>query len=350
MGVISIVVPVAARVNRVVLQCKQLAKLAENVPAQDFEFIFVGDRSQREAIAGLKEIARGDKRIRVVVLTRDFGKTAAYLAGAAQASGDCIGYLPGKDLDPSLIFGELIRLWESGAKITLGKWVDPGSRSRRSKGVPFSDPVLRRRVFSDRIYSQEIGSLLVDKDVHYVLSQISDPHSDIIEVLAWTGIHPVLLEYELKKDPGTGKECIFYQRNISLDYSEGVLTTGSFRVSWILGFVLATFGVLSTAGLIIANAFYQFVFPDWWMLIGVVLFIVGLQFILMGVFGEQIYRSLQAIRSRPAYVVESMVNPPVSSAAEGREKIEKMILSLWNVRRQKSAYAATHPPADDEED
>jgi hypothetical protein len=67
----------------------------------------------------------------------------------------------------------------------------------------------------------------------------------------------------------------------------------------------------------------------------------------MGAFGEQIYKSLEKIRSRPAFVVDSIINPPVSSSVQDREKIEKMILSLWNVRKQKVPYVSslsTQPP------
>jgi hypothetical protein len=61
----------------------------------------------------------------------------------------------------------------------------------------------------------------------------------------------------------------------------------------------------------------------------------------MGIFGEQVYRSLEKIRSRPVFVVDSVTNPPVSSSVQGREKIEKMILSLWNLRKQKVSLVSS---------
>ena len=61
----------------------------------------------------------------------------------------------------------------------------------------------------------------------------------------------------------------------------------------------------------------------------------------VGIFGEHLYKSLEKIRSRPVFVVDSIVNPPVSSETEGREKIEKMILSLWSIRKQKTTYASS---------
>jgi glycosyltransferase involved in cell wall biosynthesis len=353
MGLISIVIPVASRVNRQVLQCKQLEKLAADIHDSDFEFIFVDDGSHQESITRLKECAKTDKRYRLIVLTRDFGTTAAFLAGITYASGDCAGFFSGRNLDPSKVFGELIHHWESGAKIVLGKWKNPDSRSRNSRGIAISDPLMRRRIFPNRIYFQDISSLLVDKEVIYILSQISDPFSDIIEILAWTGIDSHLVEYDLQSLQDDGKQLVFQHQCISLEYSEGIYSPKSFRTSLSIGFVAAVFGVLTTAGLIIASDFYQAFIPDWWMMVGVLFFIIGLQLILMGMFGEQIYRSLEKIRNRPVFIVDTIINPPVSSSVQGREKIEKMILSLWNIRKQKVSYASSLsnlPPEDEHQE
>jgi glycosyltransferase involved in cell wall biosynthesis len=348
MDLISIIIPVANRVNRLVLQCKQLEKLAAENHEHDFEFIFVDDGSHRESTSKITELTQIDKRFRLVVLTRDFGETAAFIAGAAYASGDCVGYLRGKNLDPAMVFGELIDHWHAGTRIVLGKWVNPGPHSWRWRGVTLSDPKLPRRIFPQQIYFQDISSLLVDKEVNYILSQISDPFSELLEILAWTGIDPILVEYEWQIDELNAKRYRFRHRSISLNYTKGAFSASSLRTYISLGLVLAMLGVLITAGLIIANEYYSGDIQDWWMLTGVVILMVGVEFVLMGMFGEQIYRSLEKIRSRPTFVVDMVINPPVTSSEQGREKIEKMILSLWNVRKQKNIYAsAQHSPVDD---
>jgi len=348
MDLISIIIPVAHRVNRLVLQCKQLEKLAADNHEHDFEFIFVDDGLHRESTSRITELTQKDKRFRLVVLTRDFGETAAFIAGAAYASGDCVGYFRGKNLDPAMVFGELINHWHEGARIVVGKWVNPGSHSWRSRGVVFSDPKLPRRIFPQKIYFQDISSLLVDKEVNYILSQISDPFSELPEILAWTGIDPILVEYEWQIDDVNEKHYRFKHRSISLNYTVGAFSASSLRTYISLGFVLAMLGVLITAGLVIANEYYSGDIQDWWVLTGVVILMIGGEFVLMGIFGEQIVRSLEKIRSRPAFVVDTVINPPVPTSEQGREKIEKMILSLWNVRKQKNIYSsAQHSQVDD---
>ena len=350
MGLISIIVPVVSRVNRLVLQTKQLEMLASEVTSHDFEFIFVDDGSHQEPLKVLKETADKDKRYRIITLTRDFGQTATFLAGITYASGDCAGFFSGRSIDPCKIFSELIQHWESGSKVVFGKWDDDSPYASENKSSLGSEMSIARKLFPNRFYFKDISSLLIDKEVMYILSQITDPYSDMIEIIAWTGFSPHLVEYSIQTQEGDGKRITFQDQSISLDYSEGIYSPKTFKTSFSIGLLLATFGALTTAGFIIAQEYYQTFIPDWWMLTSVIIFIFGVQFGLMGLFGEQLFLSLEKLRSRPVFIVDTIINPPKSSSTEGREKIEKMILSLWSVRKQKIAYSSSLSSAAPEED
>lgn len=349
MGLISIIVPVSARVHRLILHTRQLETLANETGNHDFEFIFVDDGSHDESLKILFEKASEDKRYRVITLTRDFGPTAAFLAGITYSSGDCGGFFSGRQLDPSQVFAELIHHWESGSKVVFGKWRDPAAKSSPSANPLFDELPLLRRMFPNRVYFQDISSLLIDKEVTYILSEITDTYSDIIEIIAWTGFQPHLVEYSVESTEGKSRCLAFQDRRISLDYSEGFFSPKSLRVSFSLGLSLALIGVLATTALVISQEIYLAFIPGWLFLVSILVIIFGLQLALIGVFGEQIFRSLEKIRSRPVFVVDSVVNPPVSTAVEGREKIEKMILSLWNIRKQKISYSSVASPSGSED-
>ncbi len=338
MGLVSIIIPATQRVNRMVLQTRQLETLASQVTGHDFEFIFVDDGSHQESLRALTDRAENDKRYRIISLTRDFGQTASILAGITYASGDCAGFFFGRNLDPSKVFGELIHHWESSAKIVIGKWENPIPKSR---SIFYREKFLRRKLFPNRINYQDISSFLIDKDVLYILSQITDPFSDIIEILAWTGFKPHLVEYSVQAQEGGAKRLSFRDQEISLEYSEGIYSPKTFRSSFSIGLLLTILGGLATIGLIFASEYTQQFVPAWWMLITAIVFIIGVQFGLVGVFGEQLFRSLEKIRSRPVFIVDTIINPPLSPSTKGREKIEKMILSLWSIRKQKIAYASS---------
>ena len=204
-------------------------------------------------------------------------------------------------------------------------------------------------MFPNRIYYRDITSFLIDKDVIYVLSQITDPFSDIIEILSWTGFKAHLVEYSLQLQADDSNGLIFDEREISLEYSEGFSLSTLFRMSIMVGLILTTFGALATIGLILGSDSFLRSAPDWWTLTSAMFFIFCVQMGMVGVFGERLFRSLEKIRSRPAFIVDSIINPPISPSPEGREKIEKMILSLWSIRKQKIAYASSTSPVSSED-
>jgi glycosyltransferase involved in cell wall biosynthesis len=68
------------------------AKIGETMKPRPerYELLFVDDGSTDRSIEVLEELQRGDKRIRVVQLRRNFGKAAAYSAGFDHARGDVV--------------------------------------------------------------------------------------------------------------------------------------------------------------------------------------------------------------------------------------------------------------------
>ena len=56
----------------------------------DYEFIFVNDGSRDHTLANLKELAAQNPRVKVLSLSRNFGKEAAVTAGLEVSSGDAV--------------------------------------------------------------------------------------------------------------------------------------------------------------------------------------------------------------------------------------------------------------------
>ncbi len=350
MGLISIVIPVEFRVHKLVLQTRQLENLASKIAGHDFEFIFVNDGSHPHSLGILKTKADNDKRFRIITLTREFGLTALFLAGIAYASGDCAAYFPGWNLDPCQVFTELIRHWEANVKVVIGKWEQPYIKPTKSRAALTIGSFIRGKYFSGYKNFEDISSLILDKEVFYIMSQITGPKIDILEFLAWTGFESHLIEYSLQEREGDGKKLTFRDRKLMLGYPQDISSPKALQTSLSVGLFLAILGTLIIIGLNIASGYYQRFLPEWWMIVGLIVFIFGVQLVLMGISGEWLLRSLEKYHSQPVFVVDSVINAPVSASIESREKLEKMILSLWSIRKQKDDYSASisKPPSEDE--
>src|SRR5436190_7927174 len=90
MAFVSIVVPVFHNAPSLPELLARFQELAQRNAKDRFEFIFVEDGSRDNSFAVLTELAAAEPRVRVVKLSRNFGSTAALLAGIGQARGDVV--------------------------------------------------------------------------------------------------------------------------------------------------------------------------------------------------------------------------------------------------------------------
>jgi glycosyltransferase involved in cell wall biosynthesis len=340
MGLISIIVPVISQVNNLVNKAKQLESLAEVVKDHDFEFIFLDNGSHEASVEALKDRADNDKRYRVVILTRDFGSTALFLAGIAYSSGDCAIYFADNLHDPSEIFIELISHWEAGSRIIFGMRRQKLTGSFRTIPGILKNFTSSQTGFPNRLSLGEINFLLIDNQVMYILSQVSYTQHDIVEILAWTGFQSQLVEYSHQDLSAVEGQYFFQDKLITLKSGIDLSASETYRSSLIIGILLAVFGGLITFGLFAAPNNYQGVIPEWWWLISSMMLVLGTQMSLVGILGEKLHQSLVMIGNKPVFIVDTIINPPAQSTLKGREKLEKMILSLWSIRKQRIDYSS----------
>src|SRR5687768_12666966 len=126
MPLISIVTPCyneEANVERV----RDAVKRAfEQLPGYDYEHIFIDNASQDATVAVLKKLAAGDKRVKVIVNTRNFGVSHSPLHAIYQTSGDAIIPLAADLQDPPELIPQFIAKWAEGYKVVAA--VKKGSR------------------------------------------------------------------------------------------------------------------------------------------------------------------------------------------------------------------------------
>ena len=75
----------------------------------DYEIIFVDDGSDDQSLRKLLNCQSGNKKIRIISLSKNFGHQAAFTAGLEHASGEIVGMMDGDLQDPPELFGEMYR-------------------------------------------------------------------------------------------------------------------------------------------------------------------------------------------------------------------------------------------------
>jgi glycosyltransferase involved in cell wall biosynthesis len=310
---LSIVVPVYNEQDNVLLLYERVVAAMRNVE-HDYEVIFVDDGSTDSTEGNLRTIAAGDARVKVVQFRRNFGQTAAMMAGIDFASGDIIIPLDG-DLqnDPA----DIPRLLD---KLAEGYDVVSGWRLRRQ------DAALRRKLPSmvaNWLISRISGVALHDygcslkayrKDVLKDVKLYGEMHRFIPIYASWQGGRvteiPVAHYPRMHGQSKYGLERIV---KVVLD-----LIVVKFLASYANKpiYVFGGFGLLSIMISVVSGVtalYLKFVegvsFISTPLPLFVVLtFVTGVMSILMGLIAEIIMRTYYESQAKQIYLVKNTIN------------------------------------------
>ena len=86
----------------------EISRVAAEMQAVDFEFLFINDGSKDGTLRILRELALKDKRVRYVSFSRNFGKESAMFAGFEHAKGDYIAVMDADLQDPPSLLPEML--------------------------------------------------------------------------------------------------------------------------------------------------------------------------------------------------------------------------------------------------
>lgn len=118
---ISVVVPVYNESEGLKLfHSKHLLPAIKKQRKYTFEIVYVNDGSRDNTLEILTQLAKNDSSVKVVNLSRNFGKEIATTAGISVATGDATVIMDGDGQHPPALLGEFIEKWRQGAQVVVG--------------------------------------------------------------------------------------------------------------------------------------------------------------------------------------------------------------------------------------
>jgi dolichol-phosphate mannosyltransferase len=273
------------------------------------EIVYVDDGSTDRSLEVLRGLARIDPRVRVVALRRNYGQTAAMAAGIDHARGQVL--IP-MDADLQNDPADIVRLLD---KLDEGYDVVSGWRKNRK------DTFVTRKLpsmLANRLISWIGGVPLHDYGCSlkaYRRESLEDVrlygemHRFIPIYAAWAGAR--VTEIPVEHHPRTmGKSKYGLSRTLKVVFD---LMTIKFMASYQTKpiYVFGTFGMIAVALSFIAGV-WATVLKFWkgtsyiltpLPVITVVMFAVGVQFILMGLLAEMLVRTYHESQAKPIYAV-----------------------------------------------
>jgi dolichol-phosphate mannosyltransferase len=309
MSLVSIISPIYHNAPSLPDLLEAFQALAERNPQDEFEFIFVEDGSQDNSYEVLVALAQGEPRMHVVKLSRNFGSIPAIQAGMAQARGDAIAAIAADLQDPPELIHDLLANWRDGAKVVIA--------ARSSRDDPFFTSILAdtfyrlfRRFAIRTMPPRGFDFFLVDRQVCDLINGIEETNAYLMGLILWTGFNPVVVHYERRQRPARyGRSMWTFLRRVK--YFVDAFVAFSYvpvRAASFLGITTSVLGLIYAALIVILRLAYDIKIEGWSSLMVVLLFVSGVQMLMLGVLGEYLWRNLEETRRRPRFVVDRIVN------------------------------------------
>ena len=119
MKLISVVTPCYNEEDQVRALYEATKAVFESLPAYRYEHIFIDNASKDGTVSRLKELARGDPSVKIIVNTRNFGHIRSPFHGLLQAGGEAAVMMACDFQDPPILIRDFLKKWEEGYKVVL---------------------------------------------------------------------------------------------------------------------------------------------------------------------------------------------------------------------------------------
>jgi dolichol-phosphate mannosyltransferase len=324
MALISVVVPVYNNAASLPSLLERLKTLAAGRREHDFEFVFVDDGSHDESCGVIAGIVAAEPRASLVKLSRNFGSSAAVLAGLEQAAGDAVAAIAADLQDPPELIGEMLDRWRQGRKVVLA--------ARETRDDPWLTTLLAgafyalfRRFAVRAMPKRGFDFFLIDRQVRDLLVGIQENNAYLMGLILWAGFSPDILYYhrrEREKQFGRSmwtlakKLKYFIDAFVGFSYVPLRAASATGALCCALGFVYALVIVLRR---LLVGADIQ----GWASLMVVLLVVSGVQMLMIGVLGEYLCRNLEETRRRPRFVRDYVVEGEEAKKRREGVKVER---------------------------
>lgn len=312
----SIIIPVFNEEDSVELFVETTRKVLE-VANISFEMVFVNDGSRDQTLERLLEQAKSDTRLRVINLSRNFGKESALSAGIDGAMGDVLVPIDVDLQDPPELIPVFLEHWRLGFDIVYGVRTSRKNDTftKRASATWFY------RVFnrlSPLKIPEDAGDFrLIDRCVANVLKKIPERNRFTKGLFSWVGFNSVGIPYERPiRSEGQTKWNHRKLWNYALD---GLISfsTLPLRIWTYVGASVAALSFLYGNFIVVRTLLLGIDLPGYASLLTTILFLGGIQLLSIGVLGEYLGRLFIEAKGRPLYVVESTFPPTANPDASG---------------------------------
>ncbi|MGH7915209.1 MAG: glycosyltransferase family 2 protein [Candidatus Binataceae bacterium] len=271
-----------------------------------YEIVVIDDGSTDETLAALLEHRARNPAIKVLSLSRTFGKDIALSAGLDYARGRAVVPLDADLQDPPELIEQMVTLWREGYDVIYAtRKLRPGDTWLKRTTAHFFYRIFE--AIADVPIPRDTGDFrLLDRRVVDVMIRLPERTRFMKGLFAWVGFKQTAIYYEREERQAGGTKWNYWRLwNFAMD---GITSFSSFPLMvWsYFGFVISGFAFLYAVVLAVRKLLNDVDVPGYTSLMVVVLFLGGIQLITLGILGEYMGRVYNEVKGRPLYVVRDL--------------------------------------------
>lgn len=311
---LSVIIPVFNEQDNIEPLIKALKMVVEQLEL-DSEFVFINDGSRDNTLNLLVDRAAGDRRIKILNFTRNFGHQKAVMAGLDHCAGDCAVIIDADLQDPPALIKDFVEKWQMGYHVVFGQRIKRKGESWFKKITASWFYRLLKCMTNIPIPVDTGDFRLIDRQVINTLRQMPEKEKFLRGLIAWTGYRSVGVPFvREKRYSGTTKYSFSKMLKFALT---GITSFSNVPLSFatFLGYIASCIAFIILIYSLIIHFFTDRSVTGWTSTIIVILFLGGVQLIVLGIIGQYIGFINEEVKKRPPYLVERKYNidDPTSS-------------------------------------
>jgi glycosyltransferase involved in cell wall biosynthesis len=313
---ISIVTPCYNEEDNVLALYEAVKQVFAGLEHYTYEHIFIDNASRDGTVAVLKEIARSDRNVKIIVNARNFGHIRSPYHAILQANGNAVITMAADLQDPPHMIADFIHKWEEGYKVVLGVKTDAEETALMYslRSVYYK---LAAKLADVELLQHVTGFGLYDRRVIEILREIDDPYPYFRGLIADIGFESYKIPYKQpKRKRGLTKNNFYTLYDLALlgitNHSKVPL-----RVATICGLLMSGMSLCVAILYLVA----KLLFWDW-LTVGTAPLIISLfffssvQLFFLGLLGEYIGAIHTQVQKRPLVIELERVNFDSSEAGQ----------------------------------
>ena len=277
----------------------------------DYEIVFVNDGSKDATLHNLKKLYNIQKcPVKVVALSRNFGKESAIYAGMEQAEGEYISLIDADLQQRPEIVAEMVRILDEKPECdVVAAYQD---RRGESKVLSFFKKCfynIINRLSDVNLHADASDFRTFRRSVRDSLLEMAEYHRFSKGLFAWVGYETTFIPYTAcERHAGKTKWSFRKLFNYAI---EGIIgfSTKPLRYSIYIGSITAVAAVLYLLWIIIEKLVWGIAIPGYATMIVLILLLGSIQLFCIGIIGEYVGRTFEQSKDRPIYIAKEILKP-----------------------------------------